>query len=125
MSNRPIHSELKYSKPVLLGGAPAKKESLRNSSQQLGSMTSPSAAQRPSLSNGRLNIGRHPAIHQAVAGSGIEADHRAFAARQVRDIGDAADIDDNPIPVRGGKQPVMKRRHQGCALAADGDDRPA
>ena len=38
-----------------------------------------------------------PEIEQHVAGTGVEAAHVA-ARRQVRDVGDAADVDDDPMP---------------------------
>ena len=63
-----------------------------------------------------------PLIEERVAGAGVEPDdRRARAGRQVGDVGDAADVDDGAAGPGGVKQPVVKGRHQGRALAAGGE----
>ena len=63
-----------------------------------------------------------PSIEQRIAGTGIEAKHRLrMVRREIRDIGNAADVDDCPVVAARVKQVLMKCRHQRRALAAGGD----
>ena len=63
-----------------------------------------------------------PGIEQRIAGAGIEAAYRLrIVCREIRDIGNTADVDDRPRAPGRVKQVLMKRRHQRCALAAGGD----
>jgi len=57
-----------------------------------------------------------PAVHQAVAWSGIEAEHLLFVWQQ-GDVRHTADVDDRS-GFGSGEHRVMKRRCQWCALAA-------
>ena len=61
-----------------------------------------------------------PQVDQHVAGTGVEAAHRAVG-RQVGDVGDAAEVDDHAMRAVIAEQRAVERRHQRCALPAGGD----
>ena len=62
----------------------------------------------------------NPAIHERVAGPGIEAGHWLPVRGQNGDVGDAADVEDYPAFARGPEPPVVKGRER-SALAAGRD----
>ena len=74
----------------------------------------------PLRSYGLAGMTLAPGIHQGVARSGVEPAHRS-ARRQIRDVGDAADIDDDTVLVRRAKTRGVECRHQRRALAAGRD----
>src|SRR5258708_516887 len=77
----------------------------------------PGPAPRTVTIEGLAGVALAPSVEQRVAGSRIEAAHRS-GWREIRDVGNAAEIDDDAMPIVHPKQRGVKRRDQRRALPA-------
>ena len=90
-----VHAALKYSKPVLFGGASAKYGSLSIASRR-SSETLPDLAHSPSLIQWQRFALTNPAVEKRIPRSRVEANNRA-GCRQHGDVGDATNVQDGPV----------------------------
>jgi len=65
-----------------------------------------------------ISVQADPLVQQCVAGTGIETEYGAvLGSRQPSEIGDAADVHDDPMDPRFPEKPMMERRNEWRAFA--------
>jgi hypothetical protein len=118
---RSSQARLNSSRPQLLGGG-AEETSASSLLSSNSGITCPAVPSCPPRRKRSALVALDPGVHEQVAGAAIEAAH-GLAGLEVGQVGDAADVEDDPVLQRVAEGRRMKSRHQRRALAAGGMSR--